>query len=128
MPEFDGKAHEYLLFVGCMASFDDRAKKISRSLVKLLTEAKVSFGYMGSDEPCCGETARRGGSESNFRMWLWTSSSVPSSPSGPMDTMSYDAPSWISLRWASEHSAHPYSDRRCRDCRRSIQDRSCTRG
>lgn len=70
VPEFDGKEHEFLLFVGCMASFDDRAKKISRALVKLLTEAKVSFGYLGTDEPCCGETARRGGSESNFRMML----------------------------------------------------------
>ncbi len=68
VPEFDSKEHEYLLFVGCMASFDDRAKKISRSLVKLLKEAKVSFGYLGTDEPCCGETARRAGSESNFRM------------------------------------------------------------
>jgi Fe-S oxidoreductase len=66
--EFDGEEHEYLLFVGCMASFDDRAKKISRALVKLLDQAGVSFGYLGSDEPCCGETARRAGSESNARM------------------------------------------------------------
>lgn len=68
VPAFDAKKHEYLFFVGCMASFDDRAKKISRSLVKLLEAAKVSFGYLGSDEPCCGETARRAGKESNFRM------------------------------------------------------------
>lgn len=70
VPEFNSKECEYLLFVGCMGSFDDRAKKITRALVKLLQEAKVSFGYLGTDEPCCGETARRGGSESNFRMML----------------------------------------------------------
>ncbi|MBW2530730.1 MAG: (Fe-S)-binding protein [Deltaproteobacteria bacterium] len=65
---FDPDECEYLLYVGCMASFDDRAKKITRALVKLLGEAGVSYGYLGSDEPCCGETARRAGSESNFRM------------------------------------------------------------
>ncbi|MDJ0765411.1 MAG: (Fe-S)-binding protein [Myxococcota bacterium] len=68
VPPFDPEEHEYLLFVGCMASFDDRAKKISRALAKLLETAGVSYGYLGTDEPCCGETARRAGSESNFRM------------------------------------------------------------
>ncbi len=68
--EFDSDECDYLLFVGCMASFDDRAKKISRAVVKLLDEAGVSYGYMGSDEPCCGETARRAGSESNARTMI----------------------------------------------------------
>ncbi|MBN2525164.1 MAG: (Fe-S)-binding protein [Deltaproteobacteria bacterium] len=66
--EFDSDECEYLFFVGCAASFDDRAQKISRSLVKLFNEAGVSFGYLGAEEPCCGDMARRGGSESNFRM------------------------------------------------------------
>ncbi|MBN2719397.1 MAG: (Fe-S)-binding protein [Deltaproteobacteria bacterium] len=66
--EFDSDNCEYLFFVGCAASFDDRAQKISRSLVKLFNEAGVSFGYLGAEEPCCGDMARRGGSESNFRM------------------------------------------------------------
>ncbi len=65
---FDGESCEYLLFVGCASSFDDRAQKISRAVVKLLNEAGVSWGYLGAEEPCCGEMARRGGSESNFRM------------------------------------------------------------
>lgn len=68
VPTFDADEHEYLLFVGCMASFDDRAKRISRSLVKLLEQAGVKYGTLGADEPCCGETARRAGSESAFRM------------------------------------------------------------
>ncbi len=70
VPAFDPEEHEYLLYLGCMYSFDDRAQRISRSLVKLLDKAGVSYGYLGSDEPCCGETARRGGSESNFRMMV----------------------------------------------------------
>jgi Fe-S oxidoreductase/nitrate reductase gamma subunit len=70
VPEFDPDTCEYLFFVGCMASFDDRAKKISRSIVKLLNEAGIKYGYMGAEEPCCGDPARRGGSESNFRMMV----------------------------------------------------------
>ncbi|MCP4675174.1 MAG: (Fe-S)-binding protein [Deltaproteobacteria bacterium] len=65
---FDPDECEYLFFVGCAASFDDRAKKITRALIKLFEKAGVSYGYLGSDEPCCGDMARRGGSESNFRM------------------------------------------------------------
>lgn len=67
---FDGEECEYLFYVGCNASFDDRAKKITRALVKLFDQAGVSYGYLGGEEPCCGETARRGGSESNFRMMV----------------------------------------------------------
>ena len=68
VPEFDPDSCEYLLFVGCAGSYDDRAKKITRSLVKLLDAAEVSYGYLGAEEPCCGDMARRGGSEANFRM------------------------------------------------------------
>ncbi len=70
VPPFDLDECEYLFYVGCAASFDDRAKKISRALVKLFDKAGISYGYLGSDEPCCGDMARRGGSESNFRMMV----------------------------------------------------------
>jgi Fe-S oxidoreductase/nitrate reductase gamma subunit len=70
VPPFDSDEHEYLFFVGCAASFDDRAKKISRALVKLFEKAGLKYGYLGTDEPCCGDMARRGGSESNFRMMV----------------------------------------------------------
>jgi Fe-S oxidoreductase len=65
---FDAESCDCLLYLGCAASFDDRAKKISAALVGLLDAAGVKYGYLGTDEPCCGETARRGGSESSFRM------------------------------------------------------------
>jgi Fe-S oxidoreductase/nitrate reductase gamma subunit len=54
---------EYLLFVGCAGSFDERNKKVARSLVNLLNKARVSFGILGAEEICCGETARRIGNE-----------------------------------------------------------------
>jgi Fe-S oxidoreductase/nitrate reductase gamma subunit len=54
---------EYLLFVGCAGSFDERNRKVARSLVNLLNKAKVSFGILGAEEICCGETVRRMGNE-----------------------------------------------------------------
>jgi Fe-S oxidoreductase len=54
---------DYLLWVGCSGSFDERNKKVSRCLVSLLQKARVSFGILGTEEMCCGETARRMGNE-----------------------------------------------------------------
>lgn len=58
---------EYLLYVGCAGAYDDRAKAVSRSLVKVLNAAGVSYGVLGNDEPCCGETIRRMGNEFEFQ-------------------------------------------------------------
>jgi Fe-S oxidoreductase len=58
---------EYLFYVGCAGSFDERAKKISGTLVTLLNAAGVSFGILGAEEKCCGETARRIGNEYLFQ-------------------------------------------------------------
>ncbi|MBZ0272588.1 4Fe-4S dicluster domain-containing protein [bacterium] len=54
---------EYLFFVGCMGSFDDRANKVTRALCKILNAAGVSFAVLGEEEMCNGETARRLGNE-----------------------------------------------------------------
>jgi len=54
---------EYLLYVGCMGSFDDRSTRVTKALVKILNKAGVSFGVLGTEEQCCGETARRLGNE-----------------------------------------------------------------
>lgn len=58
---------EYLLYVGCAGSFDERAKKVATAMVKLLKQAKVSFAILGAEEKCCGETARRLGNEYLFQ-------------------------------------------------------------
>lgn len=54
---------EYLYYVGCAASFDARAKKVAQSFARLLLKAGVSFGILGNEERCNGETARRLGNE-----------------------------------------------------------------
>jgi Fe-S oxidoreductase len=58
---------EYLYFVGCAGSFDDRAKRTSQSLVRILKAARVDFAILGPEEPCNGETARRIGNEYLFQ-------------------------------------------------------------
>jgi Fe-S oxidoreductase len=57
-----------LYWVGCAASYDDRAKKIARATVKLLREAGVDFAILGSEETCTGDPARRAGNEHLFMM------------------------------------------------------------
>jgi Fe-S oxidoreductase len=54
---------EYLFFVGCAGSFDDRAKKITQAVATILKKAGLSFAILGRDEPCNGDTARRLGNE-----------------------------------------------------------------
>ncbi|MBZ0252172.1 MAG: (Fe-S)-binding protein, partial [Candidatus Methylomirabilis sp.] len=54
---------EYLFYVGCAGSFDAKGKEHSRALARLLQKAGVSFGILGAEEICNGETARRLGNE-----------------------------------------------------------------
>ena len=60
--------HEYLYFVGCAGSFDDRNKKTSRALSKLLQRAGIDFAILGPSEMCNGDQARRSGNEYIFQM------------------------------------------------------------
>jgi Fe-S oxidoreductase len=63
-----GEPFEWLFFVGCAGAFDDRQKKVSRAIVRILREAKVSFAILGEEETCNGEAARRLGNEYLFQM------------------------------------------------------------
>ena len=58
---------EYLFYVGCSGSFDDRGKKISIAFARILQEAGISFGILGTEEGCCGDSAMRCGNEYLFQ-------------------------------------------------------------
>ncbi len=60
--------HEYLYWVGCATSFDDRNKKVAQATVKLLHWAGVDFAILGPNELCTGDPARRSGNEYVFQM------------------------------------------------------------
>ncbi|MDJ0817500.1 MAG: (Fe-S)-binding protein [Desulfobacterales bacterium] len=59
---------DYLLWVGCAGSFDDRSKKVSTSLVKILQHAGIRFAILGVEEKCTGDFARRIGNEMIYQM------------------------------------------------------------
>jgi Fe-S oxidoreductase len=58
---------DWLFFVGCAGSFDERQKKVSRAIVKILQSAKVDFVILGEEETCNGDSARRLGNEYLFQ-------------------------------------------------------------
>ncbi|MGE3181280.1 MAG: (Fe-S)-binding protein [Phycisphaerae bacterium] len=59
---------EYLYWVGCSPSFDDRARKIARSMARLMKHAGVDFAILGPEEMCTGDPARRSGNEYLFEI------------------------------------------------------------
>jgi Fe-S oxidoreductase len=60
-------APEYLYWVGCASSFDERARTTAESTVKLLQKAGVDFAILGAREACTGDPARRIGNEYVFQ-------------------------------------------------------------
>lgn len=63
---FDRDTTEYLFYVGCAGSFDSRNKHVSVAMAQLLDRAGVSWGILGKDEKCCGDSVRRLGNEFVF--------------------------------------------------------------
>ena len=63
-----GEVPDILFWVGCSGSFDDRAKKITKALVKILNNCNVDFAVLGAEESCTGDPAKRAGNEFTFQM------------------------------------------------------------
>ncbi|MBO57375.1 MAG: hypothetical protein CMA77_00025 [Euryarchaeota archaeon] len=63
-----GEPAEYIYFVGCAASFDERNQKVARATISLLKEAGLDVGILGMQEGCSGDAARRMGNEYLFQM------------------------------------------------------------
>ncbi|MFT5602322.1 MAG: heterodisulfide reductase subunit D, partial [Flavobacteriales bacterium] len=63
-----GESPDILFWVGCAGSFDDRAKKITKALVKILNQCNIKFAVLGTEESCTGDPAKRAGNEFAFMM------------------------------------------------------------
>jgi len=63
-----GQQPDILFWVGCMGSFDDRAKKITVAFARILQAADVKFAILGQEESCHGDPARRMGNEYLYQM------------------------------------------------------------
>jgi len=71
-----GETPEVLFWVGCAGSFDERAKRVTRAFVKILTSAGIKFAVLGTEEACTGDPARRAGNEFLFQMQAMNNISV----------------------------------------------------
>jgi Fe-S oxidoreductase/nitrate reductase gamma subunit len=63
LSESSGKEFEFLFFVGCIRSYDDRNKKVATAMAKILKHIGIEFAILGMEEGCCGDPARRAGNE-----------------------------------------------------------------
>ena len=63
-----GERPDVLFWVGCMGSFDDRAKKIAVAFARILNAAGIRFAILGQEESCNGDPARRMGNEYLYQM------------------------------------------------------------
>jgi Fe-S oxidoreductase/nitrate reductase gamma subunit len=59
---------EFLFWVGCAGSFDEEGKKVARAMVSIMKKAGLDFAILGTEEKCCGDSARRLGNEYLFQM------------------------------------------------------------
>ncbi len=66
IPLFDG-SQDYLLYVGCIGSYDRRARKIVLALAELFSEGDLSFGILGEQESCDGNEVFRMGEDGLFQ-------------------------------------------------------------
>jgi Fe-S oxidoreductase/nitrate reductase gamma subunit len=67
VPRASEGAFEWLFFVGCAGAYDDRQKKVSRAIVRIMRAAGVKFAILGEEETCNGDSARRLGNEYLFQ-------------------------------------------------------------
>jgi Fe-S oxidoreductase len=62
------RGQEFLFYVGCVGSFDEKGQRAAKSLAELLLKAGVSFGILGPDEECDGNEVRILGESRIFQM------------------------------------------------------------
>lgn len=63
-----GESPEILFWVGCAGSFDERAQKITKAVIKILHHVGIRYAVLGSEESCNGDPAKRAGNEFLYQM------------------------------------------------------------
>jgi Fe-S oxidoreductase len=63
---FDATKTEYLFYVGCFGAFDARSRRVTQAIARILNASGISWGILGKDELCCGDSLRRLGNELVF--------------------------------------------------------------
>ncbi|MFA5316483.1 MAG: heterodisulfide reductase-related iron-sulfur binding cluster [Dehalococcoidales bacterium] len=65
-PLFEAGKTEYLFYVGCFGAFDARYRQVTLALTRIMDAAGISWGILGKEELCCGDSLRRLGNEYVF--------------------------------------------------------------
>jgi len=65
VPIFEKNNSEYLLWIGCSISYEERTQNIARSMVNILKNAGISFGVL-EESRCTGDPAKQMGNEYLF--------------------------------------------------------------
>ena len=60
--------HEFLFYVGCVGSYDERGKKVAAALSELLKRANLDFGILGTRESCDGNEVNMSGEIGLFEL------------------------------------------------------------
>ena len=63
---FDATKTDYLFYVGCFGAFDARSRRVTLAISRILNASGISWGILGKDELCCGDSLRRLGNEFVF--------------------------------------------------------------
>ena len=120
---------EYLFWVGCAGSLDDKAQKTTKAVAELLHIAGVKFAILGQGETCTGDPARRMGNEFVFQMLAHAERRDPQRGQGHQDRR--DLPALLQhhrpgvpaarrqLRGRAPHAAAQRAGRRRASSRRS---------
>jgi Fe-S oxidoreductase len=64
----EGKVPDVVFWVGCAGSFDDRAKRVTKEIARILQHVQLNFAILGEEESCTGDPAKRAGNEFLFQM------------------------------------------------------------
>jgi len=72
LSEMQGEEIDYLFFVGCIRSYDDRNKKVAKAMARILNHLGIKFAILGMEEGCCGDPARRVGNEYLYQILAQT--------------------------------------------------------
>lgn len=71
-----GETPEILFWVGCAGSFDQRAQKVTKAFSFILNKLGIRFAFLGKEEMCTGDPARRSGNEFLFQMMAYNNIQV----------------------------------------------------
>lgn len=66
IPLFEKGTTEYLLWMGCVSTYNEESRGSLEALIKLLKKADVSYGVL-EEESCSGHHSRRQGEEFQFQ-------------------------------------------------------------